>query len=1194
MDRHLKEGDFLIGMKFPVDFLTNVSQAELEVSAHVYMNNLLYVNTDCPEQIILSDSTKVSVDISRVGYVPLYGSGDKKSILALFSPADPLAAVALYLLGKWWTVDNILKTSDLARDGIIEVTTIGERIVLYVLNRVIYRVREMNSEEDLPFLCHGGKDYAKICWCNGGAVGFYSVKPSGSLYNCFSTKRYQLPVMDSIFVRKCHRGDGFGLQMLKNFVLSFQHDSVGLRYPLTKAMYKMCEKYLCQYPEYTDLLWEVEGVGGLNQRFNIAKRSQTMDLRVSAGLLFTEAPHEVTTGAEKEETKEPIATQTKEAESMAYTIAIVEEMSVCTTTRDTGNIPVATQSRCSGPKKAKKADMIAECQSKKVIRIEDIEAETPEEHSCRNERPASFSDLVVTEGIFNSLTEEKTKDDVCITDEESVGVNTTLTPQEAEDAAALAAEESQGGDALMDTCCDPHMRIENVSEMKGVEEESREEDKALDDLHMTIDETFEEEDNSFSEGYDGEDKSTVLPLGGISKVALEEINKYGQVNPDQMGNEREVERPAEEVISMGKGGAPKAEEEKVKSLPEVNLEERKEVWEDENSEGMAEAATVAENLALELDTATVALEKDKPGGDQRVPPETEYSQEESTELPKLQEATVILVDLKTTHHQLSLKEVEKTEASVEYAELQKEETVLAPTGEKDKSSSDRKEAKPEKPETVSEEIRSEESLVKVYKTQTVKDGFAEKLNEETKCEIKEVPVVETRVLGSGRKKVETSCKSRSRSKKHQAEDNCDIPVNELNEAQAIAMEEEHTAVTKNTDQSNKTSISETSVNGKKDITVMVTTMEENSVSMMVTSDHVVQAKNPVPPLGEETELTAAQHQSAEMGSQISDQKIVNVVFVDQSVPKLTSAKNEDKNEKTNKGTTAEKNVTRSPVCTDSEQENLVMQCTKEADVQVIGQKGKLEDTHEFIQDNQEIYDQEGGLEEKAVDRQMETTELKIDIKKNTVIEEEVQQGQKEECVATQPKVATRDTADTLNDPAQESMKTQGTVEEHEQTQHVFSNIELGASAQETQVEGFTTVVDQSNEVKSSVEKKAGEDEKSATHEEMQVEQIRQLLKEPEDKCENGGTTERDEGEAVTQREECTEPNVTMKKDESMAHPETQEEGCTSIAKIDKRTTVSEAERVADLAIETRFLRKRKSTLTTQPRSKRAYSIRKKR
>lgn len=56
--------------------------------------------------------------------------------------------------------------------------TLGERIVLYVLNRVIYRVKEMSSEE-IPFLCHGEKDHAKILWDDGEAVGFYSVKAAG-------------------------------------------------------------------------------------------------------------------------------------------------------------------------------------------------------------------------------------------------------------------------------------------------------------------------------------------------------------------------------------------------------------------------------------------------------------------------------------------------------------------------------------------------------------------------------------------------------------------------------------------------------------------------------------------------------------------------------------------------------------------------------------------------------------------------------------------------------------------------------------------------------------------------------------------------------------------------------------------------------------------------------------------------------
>lgn len=42
--------------------------------------------------------------------------------------------------------------------------------------------------------------------------------------------------MDTIFVRKAHRGKGYGLQMLEDFVDSFNEDELGLKYPLSPAM----------------------------------------------------------------------------------------------------------------------------------------------------------------------------------------------------------------------------------------------------------------------------------------------------------------------------------------------------------------------------------------------------------------------------------------------------------------------------------------------------------------------------------------------------------------------------------------------------------------------------------------------------------------------------------------------------------------------------------------------------------------------------------------------------------------------------------------------------------------------------------------------------------------------------------------------------------------------------------------------
>ncbi|XP_070689554.1 soluble lamin-associated protein of 75 kDa-like [Pempheris klunzingeri] len=466
------------GMKFPVDFLAEVSQAELEQLARNYMNSLLYSNPDSPEHLILSDSTQVTIDISSVGFVPLYGSSDKQKILALFSPGDPFTAVALYLLDQWWPVDEILKTADPARDGTLEVQTVGERIVLYILNRVIYRAKEMSSEER-PFLCHGEKDHAKILWNNGEAAGFYSVKPSGSSCNSFSTRSYQLPVMDSIFVRKCQRGKGFGLQMLEDFVLSFKEDCLGLRYPLTKSMYKVCETYLCQYPGDTGLLWEVESIGGPNQRSNIASKIQAMDMtKVSKSLSFTEESLVITDMTEKDVVMETIATQIKEAESLKCTVEIVEDLTVQRDTKDRG--------RSNASKQRKMGEKLTEDKSENIIRIEDIEAETP-----RKEQLHNISELLQTEGMFSVIPEEKGKDVVDTAPKEEATTMsdkqaTVLASQDLEEADVTLApkyEEPQVEDLTQDlnnTYHDSQITVENLaSETEAAVDECHKENVAV-------------------------------------------------------------------------------------------------------------------------------------------------------------------------------------------------------------------------------------------------------------------------------------------------------------------------------------------------------------------------------------------------------------------------------------------------------------------------------------------------------------------------------------------------------------------------------------------------------------------------------------------------------------------------------------------------------------------------------------------
>ncbi|MCI4386849.1 hypothetical protein PGIGA_G00067530 [Pangasianodon gigas] len=264
-------------MEFPVDVLEATSHGELERSARSYMNELLYTDPDHAHYFTLPSGKKVQISLSSVGFVPLYGANLQHKVLALFTPQDQLTAVALFLANQWYSVEDILKTANFRREGLVKVRSVGERIVLYVLNRIVYRTNEMGSGE-MPFLCHSENDYAKILWKNGQAVGFYSVKPKGSVCNNSLRQCYFLPVMDSIFVRKAHRGKGYGLQMLEDFVDSFNEDELGLKYPLTPAMTNVCRHYLDRYPADVDLLWEVEGVGGPYQRTRVAYKLSSRPL----------------------------------------------------------------------------------------------------------------------------------------------------------------------------------------------------------------------------------------------------------------------------------------------------------------------------------------------------------------------------------------------------------------------------------------------------------------------------------------------------------------------------------------------------------------------------------------------------------------------------------------------------------------------------------------------------------------------------------------------------------------------------------------------------------------------------------------------------------------------------------------------------------------------------------------------------
>ncbi|NWV64737.1 F169A protein, partial [Malurus elegans] len=278
-------------MSFPVDILNNYSHEELENSAEDYLFNLRWGNPNAPEFFSLQDRRKVPISLTSVGFVPLYGEEQTHKVLALFAPWDSLTAVALYLADQWWSIDDIVRTSVPARQGLHQVKSVGERVVLYVLNRIIYRTQEMDRNE-IPFLCHGSSHYAKIMWKKGEAIGFYSVKPKGSACRSFLHQKYKMTVLDTMFVRKKHRGRDSGLIMLEDFVDSFTEEPLGLRYPLSSFMYTgklfnfssdllSCKQYLEKYPGDKNLLWQVEGGGDWFQRKSIMSIVQKENLKIA-------------------------------------------------------------------------------------------------------------------------------------------------------------------------------------------------------------------------------------------------------------------------------------------------------------------------------------------------------------------------------------------------------------------------------------------------------------------------------------------------------------------------------------------------------------------------------------------------------------------------------------------------------------------------------------------------------------------------------------------------------------------------------------------------------------------------------------------------------------------------------------------------------------------------------------------------
>ncbi|MGH0168849.1 UNVERIFIED_CONTAM: hypothetical protein FKN15_057263 [Acipenser sinensis] len=129
------------------------------------------------QRFILPDGEEeVNISASNVSFLSLFGEEHPRHRVLALREQDR-AVLALYLCSGWWAVEEALRTSDPSRHGLVEVQSVGERLVLFILNQIVYGTQESPPDLDNPlFTPHPPREQAMILWQEGEAAGFYTVK----------------------------------------------------------------------------------------------------------------------------------------------------------------------------------------------------------------------------------------------------------------------------------------------------------------------------------------------------------------------------------------------------------------------------------------------------------------------------------------------------------------------------------------------------------------------------------------------------------------------------------------------------------------------------------------------------------------------------------------------------------------------------------------------------------------------------------------------------------------------------------------------------------------------------------------------------------------------------------------------------------------------------------------------------------
>ncbi|XP_074173708.1 protein FAM169B isoform X5 [Rhinolophus sinicus] len=228
---------------YPVDILEDDPEGYRK-AALAYYARLREGAQPSTEVFSLPTGEQVKLEVSSVCFCTVHRDEPQHQILVLVNPQATKTVVAVYIKESWWPPEDVLRTSDPAREGLM-------------------------------------KEEAKILWRDGAAVGFYTTKMKGSLCGEGVGVCYLLPVLDTVFVRRKHRRQGLGVAMLRDFCATFHEDeALGVSWPISPAMYQVCRKFLSAHPEERGRLWEVEPPGAWGQRGSIWLKVQLQESRL--------------------------------------------------------------------------------------------------------------------------------------------------------------------------------------------------------------------------------------------------------------------------------------------------------------------------------------------------------------------------------------------------------------------------------------------------------------------------------------------------------------------------------------------------------------------------------------------------------------------------------------------------------------------------------------------------------------------------------------------------------------------------------------------------------------------------------------------------------------------------------------------------------------------------------------------------